>query len=1183
MVTVLPSSTAGIYNFVNNSTNASATLTVSYIVHGGATTRATTYVLGGANTGANIATNLLEGAGNNTGGITKVGPGTWILAGTNDYKSGTPINVNGGTLAVQNPGAFGVAATITVTSNSTLRLDGVSLTTGGVTPTTVLLRNTGTVQMNGNGTNNLRLDTAPGTSATVKTTSSGDVLTVSTNSGGAIDTVLHVSGPGLIFFTNTSTYAGIVSVDAGTMQIGNTAALGSGQLVTVGSGATLDVSPLGAVIYTPTPAAFGGRGTGTAVGSTAATIKADAGGAVDLSGKDISLTYTPTSFTGDATHPALYVSQGTLTLNGNAFTINNASGTPLGVGAYLLVQQASGNITSGGGYFALIQGSGTAPGTVGTISVTGGNVYLNVFNYSSKGLVWKGGTPNNWDNGTTANWLDGANPSVFTVSDSVTFDSTGAANPLVSIVGTLAPNAIQVDTTSANYTFAGSGRIVGATALTKVGTGTLLVQNPNVYSGGTIVSGGTLRLGASGVLPSSVAGASVTVSSPSVLDMNTFNTTIGGLAGDGIVDNQGAGPSTLTIGIDNNNASFTGVIKNTSGTLGLTKVGTGIETILGANTYVGQTLVSAGTLRLGNLNALSAGASPLVLTNGGSLDVRSSLLISNLYGASGTLIANNSSATTNILIFQADSTNVASTISDGSGGGGIGIQLNSGYLQLMGPNTYSGGTILASGTTLGIGVVNTVASGNAGSGSIIASNHTTVTLTSAVSTSSQLGSPIVTVDNAMVTFTSSGTADSFNGGFIGGPTATNIFGGNMSIAGGNNFSNFLGRVIFTNISPNAVRFNTSLINGDQAIFDFEGGGVQTRDATTVTFGALTGNGGIYSPSVTPGATYIIGAKGLDTTYSGSIGGSNSIVKTGVGRLTLSGGTAPVLFLDSNFNLVTNIVYTNTLTYLNTTTVSNGVLALSAPANLNSNTVITLAGTTAVLDASAMGYGVSQLDANAVLTNKFLVTNGVFEVISGQTLAGFGTLQASNVLLDAGSIFNVGLPVGSFTVNTSVELAGAVNMSVNTTNSPNASELLAPSFIVDGTATLVVTNRGPENYGVFQLFNHPVTIPHVLPTLTGTNLWVDNLAVDGSITLVAPVFVPPVNTNSTSITTSVSGGNLTLTWPADHTGWRLQTQTNSLAIGISTNWVDVAGATLTNQVVVPITATNDSVYFRMIYP
>lgn len=78
-------------------------------------------------------------------------------------------------------------------------------------------------------------------------------------------------------------------------------------------------------------------------------------------------------------------------------------------------------------------------------------------------------------------------------------------------------------------------------------------------------------------------------------------------------------------------------------------------------------------------------------------------------------------------------------------------------------------------------------------------------------------------------------------------------------------------------------------------------------------------------------------------------------------------------------------------------------------------------------------------------------------------------------------------------------------------------------------------------------------------------------------------VNPVNPTPTNITFSVSGGNLTLNWPADHTGWTLQAQTNSPGKGLGTNWVDVPNSASTNQVVFPFNPTNGSVFYRMILP
>ena len=95
------------------------------------------------------------------------------------------------------------------------------------------------------------------------------------------------------------------------------------------------------------------------------------------------------------------------------------------------------------------------------------------------------------------------------------------------------------------------------------------------------------------------------------------------------------------------------------------------------------------------------------------------------------------------------------------------------------------------------------------------------------------------------------------------------------------------------------------------------------------------------------------------------------------------------------------------------------------------------------------------------------------------------------------------------------------------------------------------------------------------------VWTNKLSLDGSIELLSGA--SPVNTQPTNIVSSVSGGNLTLQWPADHTGWRLQMQTNALSLGLGTNWVDVAGSAATNQVTLPVDPTNPAAFFRLVYP
>jgi hypothetical protein len=101
---------------------------------------------------------------------------------------------------------------------------------------------------------------------------------------------------------------------------------------------------------------------------------------------------------------------------------------------------------------------------------------------------------------------------------------------------------------------------------------------------------------------------------------------------------------------------------------------------------------------------------------------------------------------------------------------------------------------------------------------------------------------------------------------------------------------------------------------------------------------------------------------------------------------------------------------------------------------------------------------------------------------------------------------------------------------------------------------------------------------------GVNLAVDEWKVGqvyGDVVGYAPGV--PVNTTPTNIVTSISGGQLTLSWPADHTGWKLQSQTNSLDTGLTAVWTDVGGSTATNEMTFDIDSANPAVFFRLVYP
>ena len=1214
LYTRLPNSTAGIYNFVNNAADPAATLYINAATNYSANTRGTEWRLSGSNTGTNTIGALSRGTSSGTAGhgLTKNGPGTWILPGTNEFLGSGVITINDGLLIVGNDGVFGNSTTLNVLNTGVLQIkDGVNLNQN-----TIGLRNNGTIRANGTITvRGVAVGNLPGQSVTLATTSASDVLTAGIDTGiftaanritgGGLDTVLHVAGPGTVAISQSNSFIGIWSFDAGTAKITtNNTALGQASLATVGAGATFDATALGAVIYTPSAAGFGGRGTGTTAGTTAATVTLDPGATIDLANKAIALTYTPASTSGDTTHPALYVSQGTLSLSGNAFTINNVS-APLGIGTYLLVKQASGSITSGGGYVADVQGNGTAPGTLGTIQVTGGEVNLVVIAYTSKNLTWQGGNPNNtWNNSATANFLDGVTPSIFNPSDAVTFNATGSAYPTVNLVGTLTPGSVTVDTSANDYTFSGSGRIAGSTSVAKVSSGTLSIQTVNTYTGGTVISNGTVTIGTNNAISSSGT-SPVSVYGAGKLNLNSLSNVICGLSGDGTVDNQGANPALLTVGNNNSDGTFTGVIKNTSGSLAVTKVGTGLQTLTGANTYSGDTTVNDGTLRVLNVGAL--GSSSNVVLNGGTLDMGTDLTVNRIAGAAAATIANNSSSSTNTLICTVGGGDIISSIVDGSGGGGIALFVPSGTTnRLSGANTYSGGTILGSGSTLEFGVRNPGGSGSAGTGGILASNGVTVALVSAVSTSDQIPNNISLVDGATAWFTSAQTADQFSGQFIGGPTTTAIFGGNMSLGGGQSFTNFLGTVVFTNLSPNGLRFNSGTSGGgsDNAVFEFRGGNIYCRDSITVHVGLLRGaSGSITGPSVTSPATYLIGAMGIDSTFEGFVTGSNNIIKAGAGKLTLDGMpslTNTVTLQD--LSQIQVVITTNVIGYSGTTTISNGVLKVVAPNNLTNSSIVTLAGAGAVLDASVMGSVtyeyVEDFTFSLVPTNSTVITNPVVEVNEGRRLGGNGTIYGT-VDARAGSILNPGNPAGVVTSGTdtgtlnitnTITIAGTVNMRINGNNAQAADKLAATGAITVNGGTLNVTNIGPDliTGTVFPLFNKAITgtgfASIVLPTANTNNTityqWETNITTDGSIKLLAGAEPPPaVDTNPTNITFSVSGGALDLQWPSNHTGWYLQTNTS---VANAAGWGDWPNANSTNHVTIPIDPALLNLYFRLTY-
>ena len=189
---------------------------------------------------------------------------------------------------------------------------------------------------------------------------------------------------------------------------------------------------------------------------------------------------------------------------------------------------------------------------------------------------------------------------------------------------TLTINTPAADGGDYNY----AGNLTGAITLVKTGAGVQGLSTPlsgvNSYTGNTIVSNGSLRLGSSDVLPDGLGLGNVVVgdgATAASFDLNGYNETINGLNGNalGTVHSNGGhqggiANSVLTVNgtaTPLTTATYAGVLTdNTDGgtsTLGLTKAGAGTQILTGINTYTGATNVNAGLLVVNSsLSATSA-------------------------------------------------------------------------------------------------------------------------------------------------------------------------------------------------------------------------------------------------------------------------------------------------------------------------------------------------------------------------------------------------------------------------------------------------------------------------------------------------------------------------------------------------------------------------------------------------
>jgi outer membrane autotransporter protein len=409
------------------------------------------------------------------------------------------------------------------------------------------------------------------------------------------------------------------------------------------------------VTPTSTEDAFVNNG-GNALLTTAAAVKrldiaaavSDASGTVTIQGVGNLAAGTDVSVGENGNGTLSITGGGTLTsTNGIIGELSGSSGTATvnGTGS----SWTTGNLDVGqSGTGILNVQTGGIVSVTGTLTL-GSNVgATGTLNLSTGGILRLGGT-----NGLAA----GAGTAVFNFAGG-TLQVQGA-NLTSSVAVVLTTTGSTIDSNGFNAAF--SGGFTGNGALTKIGTGTLTLSGVNMYSGATTVSAGTLQSGSTTAFS---ANSDFTVNTSTTLDLNGSSNSVGSLAGSGtVLDGTGTAKAAATLdarGDSSPGTTFSGTLINGTGTLALTKSGTGTLTLTGANTYTGGTTISGGTLQIGT---------------GGSI-VGSVI--------DQTALAFNSSGALALAI----SVSGAGTVS----------QIGNGTTTLSGTNNYSGVTTVSAGT-----------------------------------------------------------------------------------------------------------------------------------------------------------------------------------------------------------------------------------------------------------------------------------------------------------------------------------------------------------------------------------------------------------------------------------------------------------------------------------------------------
>ena len=507
------------------------------------------------NADATIVTTLTGPAG-----LIKTGAGTLDLAGSNSYPGGTIISA--GTLKIT---ALTGAGTGTITlGDANTGANNVTLT-GNSGTGTVPMQNNIIVASQGSGTATLEL--------TAQNAQWGGA-SIQLNRPTIFQA--NYSGSGGAYFGKYNN-GSVISGNVGTLTV---QALSTGKAYVDGNNTFVGTVALPqGTVYTFDNNAFGGSVNSVVMSGTAALglfnsnltigdLTGGPGNTVNTSGGGNGL--LTISSANNATYAGTISGGGALTKSGTGTQALTGSNTYTGA------------TTLNGGTLSVssLPNGGVASG-IGQSSNAAGNLVFNggMLQYTGAGAS----TDRQFTLGTSGGSLDasGTGPLDFVNTGAIAFSGSGPRSLI------LTGSSVAANTLAAQLVDSG-----GPSALLKTEPGTWLLTGANTYTGGTTVHAGTLATGAGGSL--AATGAVNLAASGAGFDISTGgNQTIGALAGVS-GSNITLGANTLTFG-GSTNQTFAG---SAAGTGGLTKQGSGTQTLTGTNTYTGSTTINAGTVQL---------------------------------------------------------------------------------------------------------------------------------------------------------------------------------------------------------------------------------------------------------------------------------------------------------------------------------------------------------------------------------------------------------------------------------------------------------------------------------------------------------------------------------------------------------------------------------------------------------